>query len=461
MCYGPSRKFKTQLKEREKINKLKSSIKSSFFFELCFMENLFQLFYQTTGVSTDTRKIKKDSLYIALKGENFDGNNFAPQAIELGAKYAIVDNKNFENNTTIFFVENALLFLQKLANQHRKQFNIPFIGITGSNGKTTTKELINAILSTKYNVLCTEGNLNNHIGVPMTLLGLTKEHQIAIIEMGANKPKDIEELCLIAEPTIGIITNVGKAHLQGFLNFEGVIETKSELYSSLLRNEGRIVINGDDELLYNKANSFQVEKILYGTTDKNQIKGELIKLNPFVEFNWRCDNYISPPIQTNLVGKYNFLNFLAAITFGTFFNVENEKINAAISNYVPTNNRSQVQKTEKNTLIIDCYNANPSSMRVALESFKEIQNPKKLAILGDMFELGLESELEHKKIIDYCNENEINYLTVGTYFQKQNSFGFKDTVEIINYLKTKGLSNNLILLKGSRGIALEKIIEYI
>jgi len=425
------------------------------------MENLFQLFYQTSGVSTDTRKIKKDSIYIALKGENFNGNNFALQAIELGAKFAIVDNKDLENQSTIFFVENSLIFLQKLANYHRNKFNIPLIGITGSNGKTTSKELINVVLSTKYNVLCTQGNLNNHIGVPLTLLNLTKEHEIVIIEMGANKPKDIEELCLIAEPNYGIITNVGKAHLQGFLTFEGVIETKSELYSFVKNKKGKIVINGDDEILNNKANSFQLEKISYGTRGENQVVGQLIQLNPFVELKWKKDNYFSPNIKTNLVGKYNFLNFLAAITFGTIFNVENEKINEAISNYVPTNNRSQVQKTEKNTLIIDCYNANPSSMLLALESFKEIQNANKLAILGDMFELGLESEKEHKKIIDYCNENEINYLTVGAHFQKQNSSGFKDSIEIIEFIKTQGFSENLILLKGSRGIALEKIIEFL
>ncbi len=425
------------------------------------MEKLFQIFYQTSGVSTDTRKIKKDSLYISLKGESFDGNNFAPQAIKLGAKYAIVDNKDFENHTTIFFVENALLFLQKLANHHRKQFDIPFIGITGSNGKTTSKELINAVLSTKYNVLCTEGNLNNHIGVPLTLLNLTKDHEIAIIEMGANKPKDIEELCFIAEPNYGIITNVGKAHLQGFLSFEGVIETKSELYSFVKNKHGKIVINGDDEILNNKANSFQLEKINYGSNGENQIVGELIQLNPFVKLKWKKDNYCSPAIQTNLVGKYNFLNFLAAITFGTIFKVENEKINQAISNYVPTNNRSQVQKTEKNTLIIDCYNANPSSMRVALESFQEINHPKKLAILGDMFELGLESEKEHQKIIEYCNENNIKFLSVGAHFKKQNSSGFNNTTEIIEFIKTQGFSENLILLKGSRGIALEKIIEFL
>jgi UDP-N-acetylmuramoyl-tripeptide--D-alanyl-D-alanine ligase len=425
------------------------------------MENLFQLFYLSSGVSTDTRKIKKDSLYIALKGENFDGNTFAEKAIELGAKYAIVDNKSFANESTIFYVQDSLIFLQKLSYFHRRKFDIPFIGITGSNGKTTSKELINVVLSRKYNVLCTAGNLNNHIGVPLTLLNLSKEHQIAIIEMGANKPKDIEELCLIAEPNFGIITNVGKAHLQGFLSFEGVIETKSELYSFIKNNQGKIVINGDDEILNNKANSFQLEKITYGTLEENKIIGELIQLNPFVELKWKSADYSSPIIQTNLVGKYNFLNFLAAITFGTIFKVENEKINEAISNYVPTNNRSQVQKTKENTLIIDCYNANPSSMRLALESFKEINHPNKLAILGDMFELGLESELEHKKIIDYCVENEIQFLTVGSFFKKQNSDGFADTSETIEHIKSKKLSNNLILLKGSRGIALEKIIEFL
>jgi len=425
------------------------------------MENLFQLFYQSSGVSTDTRKIKQDSLYIALKGENFDGNTFAEKAIELGAKYAIVDNKDFANESTIFHVDDSLVFLQKISNYHRKRFDIPLIGITGSNGKTTSKELINAVLSGKYNVLCTAGNLNNHIGVPLTLLNLTEEHQIAIIEMGANKPKDIEELCLIAEPNYGIITNVGKAHLQGFISFEGVIETKSELYSFVKNNKGKIVINGDDEILNNKANSFQLEKVTYGTDEKNQIQGELVQLNPFVELRWKSADYSSPIIQTNLVGKYNFFNFLAAITFGTIFKVENEKINEAISNYEPTNNRSQVQKTKENTLIIDCYNANPSSMQLALESFKEIQHSNKLAILGDMFELGLESEIEHQKIVDYCIENEIQFLTIGDFFQKHNSSGYKNTQEAIEFINSANLKNSLILLKGSRGIALEKIIDFL
>ena len=425
------------------------------------MENLFQLFYQTSGVSTDTRKIKQDSLYIALKGENFDGNTFADKAIELGAKYAIVDNKDFVNESTIFHVDDSLVFLQKLSNYHRKRFDIPLIGITGSNGKTTSKELLNAVLSKKYNVLCTEGNFNNHIGVPLTLLNLTEDHEIAIIEMGANKPKDIEELCLIAEPNYGIITNVGKAHLQGFLSFEGVIETKSELYSFIRQTEGKIVVNGDDEILTNKAISLFLKKISYGTNSENQVQGDLVKLNPFVELIWKKEGYTSPIIKTNLVGKYNFLNFLAAVTFGTIFNVDNEKINEAISNYIPTNNRSQVQKTKENTLIIDCYNANPSSMQLALESFKEIQHPNKLAILGDMFELGLESDAEHKKIIDYCIENEIQFLTVGDFFQKHNSFGYKNTKEAIEFINSANIKSSLILLKGSRGIALEKVIAFL
>jgi UDP-N-acetylmuramoyl-tripeptide--D-alanyl-D-alanine ligase len=425
------------------------------------MENLFQLFYQSSGVSTDTRKIKKDSLYIALKGENFDGNTFAEKAIELGAKYAIVDNKDFANESSIFHVEDSLVFLQKLSNYHRKKIDIPLIGITGSNGKTTSKELINAVLTRKYNVLCTAGNLNNHIGVPLTLLNLTEDHQIAIIEMGANKPKDIEELCLIAEPNYGIITNVGKAHLQGFLSFEGVIETKSELYAFIKQKEGKLIINGDDEILNNKANSLRLEKITYGTNGENQIQGELVQLNPFVELRWKSAGYSSPIIQTNLVGKYNFFNFLAAITFGTIFKVENEKINEAISNYEPTNNRSQVQKTKENTLIIDCYNANPSSMQLALESFKEIQHPNKIAILGDMFELGIESDVEHQKIVDYCIENEIQFLTVGDFFQKHNSSGYKNTQEAIEFINSVNIKNNLILLKGSRGIALEKIIDFL
>ncbi len=421
------------------------------------MENLFELFYDTSGVSTDTRKIKKDSLFIALKGENFNGNLFAEVAIKLGAKYALVDEKHFADESTIFYVNDCLTFLQSLANFHRKKFNIPVIGITGSNGKTTSKELINCVLSEKYKTLCTAGNLNNHIGVPLTLLSLDPSHEIAIIEMGANKPGDIQELVDIAEPNFGIITNIGKAHLEGFKTLEGVIKTKSELFDFIDRNDGSIIYNSDDKIISDKCFGYP-DKLAYGTNSKAKVKGKLIELNPFVVLKWTSDDYKSTEIQTKLVGSYNFYNFLAAISFGVLFDVPNEQINKAIESYTPTNNRSQVMKTDKNTLIVDCYNANPSSMRSALESFVSNTQNNKLAILGDMLELGIDSITEHQKIVEFCKEKDLIFMTVGKLFKQINKNGFESIMELESYLTENSITNKSILLKGSRGISLEKII---
>ncbi len=421
------------------------------------MRKIIELFYETLGVCTDTRKIKKDCLFLCLKGDNFNGNEFAEQALKDGAKYVIVDELKFKTNDNIYLVDDVLKYLQKLANYHRKKFNIPVIGITGSNGKTSTKELIKVVLEKKFNVIATEGNLNNHIGVPLTLLKITKNHEIAIIEMGANKFKDIEELCNIAEPNYGIITNIGKAHLEGFINFEGVLKTKKELYDSILKNHGTLIINGDDEILINNAP--KVKNIKYGTSDKSDVKGELLNLSPFVEMKWKSDNYSSELISTKMIGKYNFYNFLAAITFGKTFDIEPEKINQAISEYTPDNKRSQVQKTKNNTLILDCYNANPSSMTSALESFSQIEHPNKIAIIGDMLELGIDSIKEHKKILDLTKKLNLNKITVGPIFESINTdeLKFSNTFETTEYFKTSSIKDHLILLKGSRGIGLEKL----
>jgi UDP-N-acetylmuramoyl-tripeptide--D-alanyl-D-alanine ligase len=421
------------------------------------MENLFELFYDSSGVCTDTRKIKKDSLFIALKGENFNGNLFAKDAIINGAKYAIVDEEQYADETSIFHVSNSLAFLQKLANFHRKKFNIPVIGITGSNGKTTSKELINSVLSEKHKTLCTVGNLNNHIGVPLTLLSVDSSHELAIIEMGANKPVDIQELVDIAEPNYGIITNIGKAHLEGFITLEGVIKTKTELFNFIEQRNGFIIYNSDDQII-TKECSWHPYKFAYGTNAEAKVKGKLIELNPFVVLQWEYDNYKSPEIQTNLVGSYNFYNFLAAISFGVHFEVPFEQINKAIESYMPTNNRSQVMKTDKNTIIVDCYNANPSSMRSALESFVYNTQPNKIAILGDMLELGTESIIEHQKIIEFCKDKSLKFITVGKIFNEINENGFKTILELESYLSENSISNKSILLKGSRGISLEKII---
>jgi UDP-N-acetylmuramoyl-tripeptide--D-alanyl-D-alanine ligase len=422
------------------------------------MENLFDLFYQTTGICTDTRNIQAGSLFIALKGENFNGNVFAKQAIESGATYAIVDEDGIADNQTIFQVADSLEFLQKIARFHRDKFDIPVIGITGSNGKTSTKELINAVLSKKFTTLCTIGNLNNHIGVPLTLLRLTKDHEIAIIEMGANKPGDIAELCAIADPTHGIITNIGKAHLEGFINFEGVLKTKTELYASIQQKSGVLFACMDDAILMDACKNYPLPLITFGNQTDALIVGELNHLDPFVHFSWHNHDYHSPTLHTQLVGKYNFNNFLAAIAFGNIFQVNPEDINSAIEGYVPQNNRSQVSKTAKNTVIVDCYNANPSSMKSALESFVEIRQDLKIAILGDMLELGTEGISEHQGILTFCQENNLRYITVGPIFKSLNAEGYSTTQELIERWSNMSLENNMILLKGSRGIALEKLL---
>ncbi len=432
--------------------------------DLIKIEKLYSVFSQTGGISNDTRTLKKGDFFVCLKGENFDGNQFAQKALELGAAYVVIDNPEYNiNDNRIILVENSLITLQKLANFHRKQFNIPVIGITGTNGKTTTKELMQAVLSKKYNVLYTLGNYNNHIGVPLTLLRIDNRHELAIIEMGASKPGDIKELCEIAEPTHGIITNIGKAHLEGMGDMEGVINTKKELYDFISQNKGHLFVNADDKLLNNIIPE-HCTKTSYGI-QKADITGELIQLSPFIKMTWKIKNYTSPLFETKMIGEYNFYNFLSAISIGVFFNVENELITDAIKNYVPENKRSQVVKTTKNTLIMDCYNANPTSMSSSLRSFSMIQNDNKLCILGAMKELGESSEKEHEKIIRLIEELNLKCYTVGEEYDSINSKRViekaKNVDDLIQLLDASPISNHLILLKGSRSVALEKLEKYL
>jgi UDP-N-acetylmuramoyl-tripeptide--D-alanyl-D-alanine ligase len=432
---------------------------TGFFIFTPMIPNKYLPYYKSTGLCTDSRLIEKDNLFVCINGEKFDANKFAQSALDSGASHVIVDNPEYcSPQEEMTLVENSIEYLQELANFHRKQFNIPVIGITGSNGKTTSKELIKAVLSKKFNVLATEGNLNNHLGVPFTLLRMNDEHDLAIIEMGANKSGDIRELCEIAEPNYGIITNIGKAHLEGFINFEGVLKTKTELYKFVESTEGKLFINSEDSVLTNNTPE-SVELIKFGKGSKN-IEGELVKLTPFVQMKWSLGDYTSPTLKTNLVGKYNFTNFLAAIAIGNHLGVPAEMINEAISEYTPTNNRSQVNETGRNTLIMDCYNANPTSMKNALESFAEIEHTEKLAILGDMKELGDESSKEHELIIDQLNEYDLPYILVGSEFNKLKAArkigSFADTEALIKFLEEKPITKKLILLKGSRGIGLEK-----
>jgi len=423
------------------------------------MNQAFQYFYNSTGLSTDTRKVNSDCLFVCIKGENFDGNTFALKALEAGASHVIVDNEKFYvENGEMSLVQDSILFIQDLANHHRKKFNIPVIGITGSNGKTTTKELVNTVLSKKFNVLATIGNLNNHLGVPFTLLRLTDEHDIAIIEMGANKFKDIEELCQIAEPTHGIITNIGRAHLEGFKDLAGVIKTKKELFDSIEQSNGTIFINTDDETLTDILPE-KIKSYSYGSENKADTTGNLVALSPFVEMTWSDSKSISDVLSTQMVGKYNFYNYLAAACIGKVFDVKNEDISTAIMEYTPSNSRSQVKKTENNTLILDCYNANPTSMKSALESFALTESDSKLCIIGDMKELGAESRLEHQKIISLLENLKIKTWTVGEEFKTLDSpilqNQFKTAIEAKEFIVKNPIINSLILLKGSRSIGLE------
>lgn len=422
------------------------------------IQSIYSGFLKCKGVSTDTRKISQDSIFFALKGANFNGNKFAENALELGAKYAIVDEKEYQTSPNIILVHDVLATLQNLANHHRKQFNFPIIGITGSNGKTTTKELLGEVLKTKFNPCITSGNLNNHIGVPLTLLQLTNDNDIAIIEMGANKPGDIKELVDIAEPTHGLITNIGTSHIEGFGSFEGIIKTKTELYDFISKSRGEIFVNSDDEILSKKVPE-NVVVHTYGEQSGATI-GSITELNPFVSFKWKNKESKSGIIKSKLVGKYNLLNFLAAISVGLQFDIDPKKINKALENYQPTNNRSQVIDTEKNTIIADCYNANPASMAVAIENIKGITASSKILFLGDMLELGNVSIEEHQKLIDKINDFDEVYL-VGKEFKKVNSKfpSFETVEELISNIKLENISNSFILLKGSRGIELEKLIK--
>jgi UDP-N-acetylmuramoyl-tripeptide--D-alanyl-D-alanine ligase len=422
---------------------------------------IFNYYYETSGVCTDTRNIKKDCLFICLKGANFDGNAFAEKAIEKGAKYVISDDINNIGKKNIIIVEDSLVYLQKLANHHRNKFSIPIIGITGTNGKTTTKELIATVLSKKYKTHYTLGNLNNHIGVPLTLLQLNEQHEIAVIEMGANKPGDIKELVDITQPTHGIVTNMGKAHLEGFGSFEGVQKTKSEMYDYLTNSNSTIFYNEDDEILNQNLKNRKATFVTYSTYQNTDIKGELISMSPFIKMKWQSKDYISKVLDTKMIGSYNYNNFLAAICIGNYFNVKSDEINDAIENYVPSNNRSQIEKTDNNLIILDAYNANPTSMRNAIESFNSMEATNKLLILGDMFELGSDSLDEHKKILAQVQNLNLKSIFVGENFNQLNANSsnlfFKNKEELRNYLIQNTPKDHLILLKASRGIGLETI----
>ncbi|WP_200940300.1 UDP-N-acetylmuramoyl-tripeptide--D-alanyl-D-alanine ligase [Pedobacter sp. Leaf194] len=429
-------------------------------------EELYEHYLKHPVISTDTRNIAEGCIFFALKGDNFNANTFAAQAIEKGAAFAVVDEAEYSEAGNCLLVEDVLTALQALAKHHRKQLSIPVIGLTGSNGKTTSKELINAVLAERYKTFATFGNLNNHIGVPISILSIRNDVEVAVIEMGANHQKEIELLCTIAQPTHGVITNVGMAHLDGFGGFEGVKKGKAELYAYLKANHGYTFINRDNSHLMQMSEAAGLSKLIfYGTENGNTIKGKLQSSDPFISVEWTNHEVLST-VYTHLTGSYNFENILAAICIGDFFDMEPEEINRGLENYHPKNNRSQLIKTETNTVVCDFYNANPSSMAAALANIAVLTANRKVAILGDMFELGPESEEQHKRIAEQAMNSGLDQIIfIGKYFyalsKNYNAVFFEKPDEAADYLKTNKISDALILLKGSRGMKLESLLAYL
>ncbi|NDV47701.1 UDP-N-acetylmuramoyl-tripeptide--D-alanyl-D-alanine ligase [Paludibacter sp. 221] len=418
---------------------------------------LYSIFRQFPVVCTDSRNCAPDSLFFALKGDSFDANAFALGALEKGCKYAVIDEPEYEIDERFILADNVLEALQKLATFHRRQLATPVVAITGTNGKTTTKELMAAVLNEKYNILYTQGNLNNHIGVPLTLLKLTREHELAIVEMGANHPDEISMLCEIARPDYGLITNVGKAHLEGFGSFEGVKKTKRELYEYIARNGKQVFINPKNEHLCEMAEEA-------GLRDKliNYVDGAVADSSPFLEM--KCSTAEGEfQVKTNLIGAYNAENVLAAVTVGAYFSVPNGQIKKGLEGYVPQNNRSQFVDTGNNKLIVDAYNANPSSMAMAINNFAQLTAVNKMLVLGDMLELGADSGQEHENVIELLQRNKFtDVILIGTEFAKANTLQypvFNNVAELNVYLAEHPVKNFYILIKGSRGIKLEQVID--
>lgn len=423
------------------------------------IEELYQCFLECNGVSTDTRNIQENTLFVALKGENFDANTFAKDALNNGARYVILDNKTYYTETDkMLLVEDSLHALQLLANYHRKQLGLPIIALTGSNGKTTSKELIHSVLSKKYNTKATIGNLNNHIGVPLTLLSFDENTDLGIVEMGANHQKEIELLCKITEPDFGYITNFGRAHLEGFGGVEGVIAGKSEMYTYLENSHKMAFINLDDPIQVDKTMHLPIYSFSF-----NDFVADVCFTNteaqPMATFTIN-----ETIIRSNLTGTYNLTNIAIAATIGNYFNVSDQEIKEAIESYFPSNNRSQWIEKDSNKILLDAYNANPSSMTVAIENFAQLNENNKVLFLGDMFELGNESKSEHKKIIELAQNLDLKTYFIGKHFfeNKNDKSAFFENFEALeNHLTSQSIANETILIKGSRGMALERILNLI
>ena len=420
--------------------------------------DLYDLFIHNPQITTDSRNCPKGSIFFALKGDKFDGNQYAGKALASGCVYAVIDNPDYYIGERTILVDNVLKTLQQLAHHHRKVLGLPIIGITGTNGKTTTKELLAAVLSTKFNLLYTEGNFNNHIGVPLTLLRLTHDHEMAVIEMGASHPGDIKELVDIVHPNYGIITNVGRAHLEGFGSFEGVIRTKGELYDYIRRSKGKIFIKKENEYLQSIAKG--IEQITYGNGDDAFASGQVVSCDPFLVFNWKQQGKLHT-VETHIIGSYNLDNVLAAVAVGRFFKIPAERISRAIAAYEPTNNRSQFKKTDNNELIIDAYNANPS-MKVALDNFITMPVQPKAIILGDMRELGPTSDELHAEVVAQIKKGQFDKVFLcGEHFSKvgKEFSPFATTEAMVEELRKQPLKGYHILIKGSHSMGLEKLAD--
>jgi len=421
------------------------------------IQQLYNLYKQSFKVTTDTRADLENSIFFALKGDNFNGNSFAEKALEKGAYFAVVDEKEYQTNPKIILVDNVLKTLQNLATYHRKQLSIPIISLTGSNGKTTTKELISAVLKQKFNCMATKGNLNNHIGVPLTLLSMTPKTEIGVVEMGANHPKEIEFLCNIALPDYGYITNFGKVHLEGFLNLEGVIQAKTEIYRHLKQHDKTVFVNTNDKTQIEKSNGNQ--RISFGT-ESADFPVSFISADPFVNVKFK-----NTTVHSKLIGKYNFSNMAAAIAIGQFFEVSDAKIKEAIEYYIPSNNRSQIIQKNSTKIILDAYNANPNSMEVALENLSQLSDKTKIAILGDMFEIGENSLLEHQNVAELLQSLNLQkaYL-IGSNFskielKKSNIEQFNSFEDFKNNFDNTFCKEATVLIKASRGMALERVVD--
>ncbi len=430
------------------------------------IDTLYQLFRECGCVTTDSRHCPEGSLFIALKGSTFDGNAFAAHALKAGSRYAVVDESRYVpgRDRRYLLVDNGLKALQQLANRHRRQIGTRIIGITGTNGKTTTKELLAAVLSQSRHILYTEGNLNNHIGIPLTLLRLQAAHELAVVEMGASHPGDIRELAEIAEPDYGLITNVGKAHLEGFGSIEGVKRTKGELFDFLRRrSRSTVFVHADDPCLCEMARG--LDTVCYGTAEGLYVSGQATGSSPYLSFAWKDrQDGIRHEVQTRLIGEYNLANALAAVAVGRFFGIGAEETDKALREYVPRNNRSQLKQTAENTLIIDAYNANPTSMRASIGNFSKMEAAKKMLILGDMLELGKDSDEEHQKVVDYLEECGLrDVILVGTRFAatRHTCPTFADAQALTEHLKTRKPHGKTILIKGSNGMRLAALADYL